>query len=55
MAQKQIEAREGRPLDVLEAHWNQMKVVLQKETKIEQAILMTKAWANVKSGQRTRW
>ncbi len=41
--QNKIEAREGRPLDVLEAHWNQMKVVLLKGTKIEQAILMTKA------------
>jgi hypothetical protein len=28
-----------------------MKVGLQKNTKIEQAIRMTKAWAIVKSGQ----
>jgi hypothetical protein len=32
-----------------------MKVVLQKETKTKQVILMTKAWAIIKSGQCTGW
>jgi hypothetical protein len=31
-----------------------MKAMLKKETKIEQAIRMTKARANVKNGQHTR-